>query len=83
LGSHGERTGGDAQGGPDRPARAARLYGRLLLAQVYELQDKESAILAAYRALRQRERRILTEGLGSRESLVSWRLGGWRTNRIE
>ncbi len=53
----------------------------LLLAQVYELQNKHSAIRMAYRTLRQRERRIVTKGLGSRESLVSWRLDARQSER--
>ena len=53
----------------------------LLLAQVYELQDKGHEIRTAYRTLRRRERRVVVEGLGSRESLVSWRLGARQSER--
>jgi diguanylate cyclase (GGDEF)-like protein len=47
----------------------------LLLIQVYELQDKHEQARREHRALRRRERRVVAEGLSSRESLVSWRLG--------
>lgn len=53
----------------------------LLLAQLYEAQHQHDAIRTAYRALRQRERRVVAEGLGSRESLVSWRLGARQSER--
>jgi diguanylate cyclase (GGDEF)-like protein len=53
----------------------------LLLAQVYEIQNKSQEVRSAYRTLRRRERRVLTEGLGSRESLVSWRLGARQSER--
>ncbi|MBC7977811.1 MAG: GGDEF domain-containing protein [Myxococcales bacterium] len=53
----------------------------LLLAQVYELQGKHVDARRAYRALRQRERRVMTEGLESRESLVAWRLGARQSER--
>ncbi|APW39629.1 hypothetical protein RD110_22465 [Rhodoferax koreense] len=53
----------------------------LLLAQVYEWQNQEAAVRLAYRRLRQRERRVVAEGLGSRESLVSWRLGARQSER--
>jgi len=53
----------------------------LLLAQVYELQNKDHELRTAYRMLRQRERRVMAEGLGSRESLVSWRLGARQSER--
>jgi diguanylate cyclase (GGDEF)-like protein len=54
---------------------------QLLLAQVFELQLKNEDARRAYRALRQRERRVIAEGLGSRETLVSWRLGARRSER--
>ena len=53
----------------------------LLLAQVYEQQGKAPEVRTAYRMLRQRERRVMAEGLGSRESLVSWRLGARQSER--
>jgi diguanylate cyclase (GGDEF)-like protein len=53
----------------------------LLLVPVYELQNKDSAIRVTYRRLRERERRIVTEGLASRESLVSWRLDARQSER--
>lgn len=53
----------------------------LLLAQVYELQGKDGAVRLAYRTLRLRERRVAAEGLDSRESLVSWRLGARQSER--
>ncbi len=53
----------------------------LLLAHVHELQHNDGAVRAAYRALRERERRIVTEGLGSRKALVSWRLGARQSER--
>lgn len=53
----------------------------MLLVQVYELQNKDHEMRTAYRTLRRRERRVLAEGLGSRESLVSWRLGARQSER--
>ena len=53
----------------------------LLLAQVYERQGKHADARRAYRALRQRERRVMAEVLGSRESLVSWRIGARQSER--
>ena len=53
----------------------------LLLAQVFEAQEKNSAARQAYRMLRQRERRVMSEGLGSRKSLVAWRLGARQSER--
>jgi hypothetical protein len=47
----------------------------LLLVQVFELQGKTEDARREQRALRRRERRVAAEGLASRESLVSWRLG--------
>jgi diguanylate cyclase (GGDEF)-like protein len=53
----------------------------LLLIQVYELQDKHEDARSEHRALRRRERRVVAEGLSSRESLVSWRLGARQSER--
>jgi diguanylate cyclase (GGDEF)-like protein len=46
----------------------------LLRAQLFEQQGRHDAAAQEYRALRRRERRVRAEGLGTRESLVSWRL---------
>ena len=54
---------------------------QLLLAQVFELQGKNEAAHREYRALRQRERRVVADGLSSRESLVSWQLGARQSER--
>ena len=54
---------------------------QLLLAQVFELQGKHAEALAEYRALRQRERRVVADGMSSRESLVSWQLGARQSER--
>ena len=53
----------------------------LLLAQVFELQGKNEEARREHRALRRRERRVVAEGLSSRESLVSWRLGARQSER--
>ncbi len=53
----------------------------LLLAQVFELQGKNDKARREHRALRRRERRVVAEGLGSRESLVSWQLGARQSKR--
>jgi len=53
----------------------------LLLAQVFELQGKNEEARHEHRALRRRERRVVAEGLSSRESLVSWRLGARQSER--
>jgi diguanylate cyclase (GGDEF)-like protein len=53
----------------------------LLLAQVFELQGKNDEARREHRALRRRERRVVVEGLNSRESLVSWRLGARQSER--
>ena len=53
----------------------------LLLMQVYELQGDHPAALREHRALRLREQRVVADGLGSRESLVSWRLGARQSER--
>jgi diguanylate cyclase (GGDEF)-like protein len=49
--------------------------------QVCELQGNPEGALREYRALRMRERRVVADGLGSRESLVSWRLGARQSER--
>jgi len=54
---------------------------QLLLAQVFELQGKHAEALREHRALRQRERRVVADGMASRESLVSWQLGARQTER--
>jgi diguanylate cyclase (GGDEF)-like protein len=54
---------------------------QLLLAQVYELQGKHAEALREHRALRQRERRVVADGMSSRESLVSWQLGARQSER--
>lgn len=46
----------------------------LLRAQLFEQQGRHDDAAQEYRALRRRERRVRAEGLGTRESLVSWRL---------
>lgn len=53
----------------------------LLLAQVYELQGKNDDARAEHRALWRRQRRVLSESLSSRESLVSWQLGARQSER--
>ena len=53
----------------------------LLLAQVFELQGKNDEARREYRALRQRERRVVAEGMSSREALVRWRLGARQSER--
>jgi diguanylate cyclase (GGDEF)-like protein len=54
---------------------------QLLLAQVFELQGKHAEALREHRALRQRERRVVADGMSSRESLVSWQLGARQSER--
>jgi diguanylate cyclase (GGDEF)-like protein len=46
----------------------------LLLIQLFEQQGRYPEAGREIRALRRRERRVLAEGMGSREALVSWRL---------
>jgi len=53
----------------------------LLLMQVHELQGNHEAVLREHRALRMREQRVVADGLGSREALVSWRLGARQSER--
>ena len=48
---------------------------QLLLSQVYERQRKFELAMREYRALRRRERRVASEGLGARESQVKFQLG--------
>jgi diguanylate cyclase (GGDEF)-like protein len=54
---------------------------QLLLAQVFELQGKHAEALREHRALRLRERRVVADGMSSRESLVSWQLGARQSER--
>ena len=53
----------------------------LLLIQVFELQGKHGDAQREHRALRRRERRVVAEGMNSRDSLVSWRLGARQSER--
>jgi diguanylate cyclase (GGDEF)-like protein len=53
----------------------------LLLMHVFELQGNPEGALREYRALRVREKRVVADGLGSRESLVSVRLGARQSER--
>jgi len=53
----------------------------LVLAQVFELQGKHEQAQHEHRALRRRERRVVAEGMSSRESLVSWQLGARQSER--
>jgi diguanylate cyclase (GGDEF)-like protein len=53
----------------------------LLLVQVFELQGKDDEARREQRALRRRERRVVAEGLSSREALVSWQLGARQSER--
>ena len=53
----------------------------LLLIQVFEIQDRHEDALRENRALRQREQRVVADSLGSREALVSWRLGARQSER--
>jgi diguanylate cyclase (GGDEF)-like protein len=53
----------------------------LVLMQVYEQQGDLRAAMREYRELRSRERRVFAEGLGTRESLVAWRLGARQSER--
>ena len=53
----------------------------LLLIQVFELQGKNDEARREHRALRRRERRVVAEGMSSRDSLVSWRLGARQSER--
>ncbi len=53
----------------------------LLLVQVFEQQDQHAAAHREMRALRARERRIVTESLGVREAAVRWQLGARQSER--
>ena len=53
----------------------------LLLIQIFELQGKNDEARREHRALRRRERRVVSEGMSSRDSLVSWRLGARQSER--
>jgi diguanylate cyclase (GGDEF)-like protein len=55
--------------------------GHLLLAQVLEAQGKHEAAKLEHRALRQRERRLSSESLVSREALVAWQMGARQSAR--
>lgn len=54
---------------------------QLLLAQVFELQGKHAEALREHRALRQRERRVVADGMSAREAMVSWQLGARQSER--
>ena len=49
--------------------------GHLLLCQVLEAQGKHEDAQREHRALRQRERRVSSESLSSREAVVTWQMG--------
>jgi len=53
----------------------------LLLIQVFELQGRNEEARSEHRALRRRERRVVAEGMNSRDSLVTWRLGARQSER--
>lgn len=53
----------------------------LLLIQVFELQGRNDEARSEHRALRQREKRVVAEGMISRDSLVTWRLGARQSER--
>jgi len=53
----------------------------LLLIQIFELQGKNDEARREHRALRRRERRVVAEGMNSRDLLVSWRLGARQSER--
>ncbi len=55
--------------------------GHLLLAQVYEAQGRGDEARREHRMLRQRERKLASESLSSREALVSWQLGARQSER--
>lgn len=55
--------------------------GHLVLAQVLEAQGRHEAARLEHRALRQRERRLSSESLASRESLVAWQMGARQSAR--
>ena len=53
----------------------------LLLAQVCELQGKHEQAQREQRALRRRERRVVAEGVSSREAVVAWQLDARQSER--
>ncbi len=55
--------------------------GHLLLAQVLEAQCQHAAARQEHRALRQRERRLSSESLASREAVVTWQIGARQSAR--
>ena len=55
--------------------------GHLLLAQVLEAQGQSDSARLEHRALRQRERRLSSESLASREAVVSWQMGARQSAR--
>lgn len=55
--------------------------GHLVLAQVHEAQGHDEAARLEHRALRQRERRLSSESLASREAVVSWQMGARESAR--
>jgi len=59
-----EQTGGEQ----------AALMGHLLASRIFEMQGKHQQALAALKQLAARERRIRSESLASRSTVVSWQL---------
>lgn len=55
--------------------------GHLLLAQMFESQGQHGAARLEHRALRQRERRLSSESLASREAVVAWQMGARQSAR--
>ncbi len=53
----------------------------LLLVQVYERQGRHADAALEYRDLQRRQRRVMADGLGTREALVSWRLNARLSER--
>ncbi|MDB5821083.1 MAG: hypothetical protein JWQ11_4723 [Rhizobacter sp.] len=53
----------------------------LMLAQVYELQDKTDLATLEHRALRTRERRMANESLVGREAIVNWQIDARRSEQ--
>jgi diguanylate cyclase (GGDEF)-like protein len=53
----------------------------LLLVQVYERQGRHTDAALEYRDLQRRQRRVVSDGLGTRETLVSWRLNARLSER--
>ncbi len=52
----------------------AALVGHMMLSRVYEMQNKPHLALAELKQLAARERRIRSESLASRSTVVSWQL---------